>query len=436
MKPSTNDLDRLSRRISARVLPLLFLLNLFSFLDRVNIGFASLRMNEALGLTPADFGFAAGVTAIGYILFEVPGSLVIVRMGAPRWLGTLAILWGMLSAATAWVDTPPQLYVLRFLVGAAEAGFIPGMVFYLGQWFAPRHRARAIALLWSSGAVAVLAGAPLSAAILANASIAGWASWRWLFVVEGLPSILLGVAAFVALPRSPAVAAWLSPADRDLLSAAIAAGTPAGRTRGSGLAEALASPQVWLLGTVYFTIGFGFFALTYWLPQIVRGLYTLTPGGAALLTMLPFVFAAPAMIGYAALSDGSGERRRYVIRAMILAALGFGAEALLADYPLAAFIALVVAAVGVWSTIGIFWSVPATVLNERAAAPGIAIINTLGSCSAIFGPWLVGILKGWRGGYSWSFALISGLLVAGALLLSLSRQRLLPPQAVRREGDA
>jgi ACS family tartrate transporter-like MFS transporter len=383
------DDEALYRKVAARIIPLMMLMYLVAFLDRVNISFAALTMNADLGLSPAVYGWGAGIFFIGYFLFEVPSNLILEKVGARVWMARIMVTWGLVSAAMAFVEGPTSFYILRFLLGAAEAGFLPGMILYLTYWFPQGRLSRFVGLFMMAVPLASAVGAPVSALILSADGFWGLKGWQWLFIVEGLPSCVLGVVVLAFLPDGPANAKWLSGDER----ARIAARLAADRSRRPGrvhaaLGPALVDARVWLLGLTYFGVVVGLYGVGLWLPQLVRGMgFSIAEVGV--LTALPYLVAAPAMLLWGRHSDRKGERVRHVALPILMTVAGLVA-AILWPGGIVSLVALAVASVGIYATLGPFWGLPPIFLTQTAAAGGIALINSVGNLGGFLGPSIVG----------------------------------------------
>jgi len=400
-----------------RLLPLMMVLYFFNFLDRVNVGFAALTMNRDLGFTPVVFGFGGGVLNLGYSLFQVPAALILNRFGARRTVFCILAAWGVISAANAFVQSAAGFYAVRFLLGVAEAGFFPGMIFYLTLWFPQTYRARLIAGFYSAIPLSFIIGGPLSSVVLELDGVGGLHGWQWLFLLEGLPVLLLGFVVLRLLPDGPASAPWLTRDEKDTISARLASEETA---RQPSLSSALLDPRVLALGLAYFGWELGFYGLLLWLPQIVRamGFANFTTG---FVVALPFAASVLAMLFWARLSDRRGERIRHVALASFAAALGF-AVASLGAADLVVLFALSLAAIGMVSFMPPFYSLPSTFLSGTAAAGGIALISAIGRIGAFLGPVLIGALKERSGDYSSGMAVLAcGQLIAALVVLALGR---------------
>jgi MFS family permease len=424
-----------SSKIVRRLIPFLMLCYFVAYLDRVNVGFAALTMNAELGLTAEMFGFGAGIFFAGYFLFEVPSNLLLERFGARIWIGRIMVTWGLLAAGMAFVAGPKSFCAMRFLLGVAEAGFFPGIILYLTWWFTAGERARWIGAFMTAIPLSSVIGGPVSGWILDSADgVAGIAGWRWLFVLEGLPSVIVGLASLAILDDGPAAARWLEPAEREALTGRLAAERDHREAaRHFTLREALASPRVLALSLVYFGLVSGNYGLGYWLPSIVRGvaramqldaatgvpLNTLT--GA--LVAVPYALAVIAMVGWTRHSDHSGERVWHVAGPAILGGAALGAAAWFADPRLAA-IAVTVCAVSTYAALPTFWTLPTAFLSGTAAAGGIALVNSIGNLGGFAGPYLVGRLEGITGSPAPGLAALAACYVmAGAATLVLGHDR-------------
>lgn len=410
------------QKVSRRLIPYLFILYVAAYLDRINIGFAQLQMKSALGFSDSVYGFGAGIFFLGYFLFEVPSNLILARIGARVWIARIMITWGLISSAMAIVRTPAEFYALRFLLGVAEAGFFPGVIYYLSQWFPAAARASAISRFMTATAVAGIVAGPLSAALFTLDGVSGLAGWQWIFVAEGIPSVLLGITTLWFLTDRPAEAKWLSPAEREHLDATMRMEAADIVRRGHiSLRHALLHPTVWRLSLLSFTLLLGFYSISFWLPQIVESLSGGHNVEVALLSSIPYIAAAAAMLLVGAHSDRTQERCVHVAGAALAGAAGLGATAVIQS-PVPGLIALSVAAMGVFSAIPVFWSLPTTFLSGTAAAGAIALINSLGNLAGFFGPYLIGRVRDLTGGFTGSLVTVAVLLVgSSALAVSLRR---------------
>jgi ACS family tartrate transporter-like MFS transporter len=401
-----------------RLMPFLCLCYAVNFLDRVNVGFAALSMNADLGFSPSVFGAGAGIFFAGYILFEVPSNLALQRFGARIWIARIMISWGIVAIAMAFVSGETSFYVLRFLLGVAEAGFFPGIILYLTYWFPARERARVVSLFMAAVPLATLVGGPVSGALLEMHGLLGLKGWHWLFIIEGLPAVILGVIALRFLDDRPEDAIWLSKDERKALAATLAAEAKATRAVGyAELGQALTRPRVLVLGFLYFCIVIGFYGVSFWMPQVIQT-YGLDPLEIGFLTAIPFFFAAIAMVLWGAHSDRTGERIWHVALPLLVAAVAFAWSA--STLPLwLLIVALSLATAGTYAAIGTFWSLPTSILTGTGAAAGLALIISLGNSGGLVGPPIIGVIKQETGSFTAALLFLAGALVLGAVVVLL-----------------
>jgi MFS family permease len=405
----SNDADSLSRRVALRVMPLLFVGYVVAYLDRVNVGFAKLQMVNSLHLSEAAYGLGAGLFFVGYFFFEVPSNLLMHRFGARRWIARIMATWGVLSIATAFVHTPVMFYVMRFCLGIAEAGFFPGMVLYLTYWFPSHRRGKMVALLMAGNPVSGIFGGPLSGSIMqVMHNTWGMAGWQWLFIIEALPAIALGVVIFFYLDDRVADAEWLSPDEKRMIQDEIDADAST-HTHGS-VRMVFTSGRVWLLCLILFGIVMGSYAIGFWQPTIIRGTGIRDPFMIGLLTMIPYSVALVSMITAGRSADRTREQRLHVAMPAVVAALGFTICAFNGDHALLSMIGLTLAASGVVTALPMFWALPTAFLGGTGAAAGIALINCTGNLAGFISPSVIGWLK------TVTHTLTSGLLVVAASL--------------------
>jgi ACS family tartrate transporter-like MFS transporter len=413
-------------KVRRRLIPFMFLLYVVSYLDRINVGFAALQMNAALHFTPAVYGLGAGIFFFGYCLLEVPSNLILARVGARRWIARIMIGWGIVSACMMFVRTPTSFYALRFLLGVAEAGFFPGMILYLTYWFPAAERARALALFITSTAMAGVIGAPLSGLLLSLGGAAGLAGWQWLFLVEGIPAVLLGLLVLRVLPNGPAEASWLTGREkRWLLDRLDAERGATERRHGLTLRQALTSGRVLAFGALYFCLAMGLYGIGFWLPQILKGLSGRSDLAIGLLTAVPYLIGAVGMVLIARHSDRTGERRWHVALSAFVGALGMGASALASgaatSSPALLLATVAVAGLGIWGALGTFWTLPTAFLSGTAAAGAIALINAVGNIGGFAGPYLIGLVRGSSASFVGALGLLAAALaVAGVLALVIT----------------
>jgi ACS family tartrate transporter-like MFS transporter len=418
--------DAILARAARRLIPVMALMYVASFLDRVNIGFAALTMNRDLGFSPEVFGFGAGIFFFGYFFFEVPSNLVLEKVGARIWMCRIMVSWGLVSMATAFVTTAFAFYVLRFLLGLAEAGLYPGMILYMTYWFPQATRARFIALFLAAVPAASVVGAPISGWLLGfNGALHGW---QWMLLLEGVPSLLLGVAVLWLLPDRPANAAWLSAADKEILEARLAADRLEDSKLGalSGFWEMLADKRIWIFIIPDFSIVIGLYGMGLWMPQMIKGLgfSNLETG---FLVALPYFVSMVGMVLLGLSSDRSGERIWHVAGAAFAAALGLlGAGLLHGAIPVMASFCL--AAAGIYGALAVFWTLPTAMLRGMAAAGGLALLNSFSNLGGFFGPYLMGWLKQSTGSYTLGMSLLAAMLGLAGISTVLIGRAFFPPQ--------
>ncbi|PLZ03518.1 MFS transporter [Burkholderia sp. WAC0059] len=432
----TADLEaRVASKLTWRILPFVMLLYFVSFLDRVNVGFAAFSMNHALGLTPAMFGLGGGIFFIGYFLFEVPSNLILNRVGARIWIARVMVTWGLVSAASAFVTGPTSFYALRFLLGVAEAGFFPGVILYLSQWFPTRQRAMAAAVFMAAAPLSSALGSPVSGAVMELPRLLGLANWQWLFVIEAVPALLLGFAVLKVLIDRPEQAKWLEPDEREWLLATLreesrARDAHAGHV--AGALRALADPRVLALALIYFGTSAGLYTLGIWAPLMIRE-FGFSALGTGLINAIPNVLAIVGMIVWARHSDRSKERTWHIIVPCLVAAAGL-AFAGIAQTVVGVVAALVLVNVGISSAKAPLWAMPASFLSGAGAAAGIAMTNSIGNLGGFVGPFVIGWLKSRTGGYAGGLYVVAAFLVLSAALTLLMSLRDVRRAAVPHTG--
>jgi len=405
-------------KVKWRLIPFLFLCYILNYLDRTNVAIAALQMKGDLGFSDAVYAAGAGIFFLGYAVFEIPSNLILARVGARFWIARIMVTWGIISTCMMFVRTPPVFYTLRFLLGLAEAGFFPGILYYLSHWIPQRERAATSALFLTSTSLSGVIGSPLAGAILGMQGVSGLAGWQWVFLLEGIPSIICGFAVLWYLDDLPAAAGWLKPRERAWLTRRIGAEHDATRrAHDHSLLEALVHPRVWLLCILYFSIIISFYSMTFWTPLIVKSVSGLSNLLTGFVSALPFLAASIAMVLVGHHSDRSGERRWHLAVCTWSAALALLLAGLLPHAPAALTIAaLCVAAAGIWSIMGPFWSLPTEFLTGTAAAGGIALINSIGNLGGFVGPSAMARAKALTGDFSGGFLLLAATLaVAGAI---------------------
>ncbi len=412
-----HDTDRVFVKCAWRLIPFMMALYVVNYLDRVNVGFAALTMNADLKFSPTAYGFGAGFLFVGYLLFQVPLSIVLPRVGVRRALFGILAVWGLLSASTALVKEPIGFAVLRFVLGAAEAGFFPLMMLYLTRWFPRSYRTRFTAIFMASIPLASLIAGPLSGLILGINGIGGLAGWQWLFLLEGLPACILSFAVFGFLPESPLHATWLTADEKRVISSRVASEDIA---QHRDVWPALCDPRILALGLVNFGILFGIVGVQLWLPQIVQAMGYST-FETSLISSLPYVVALPTMVLWGRLSDLKDERVRFVAIAALFAATGFIATSLVTS-DLLSLIAITVALVGLLCMQPAFFSLLSIFLSGPAVAGGVALVISISNVGSFLGPGIVGVLKEQTGGYAAAMALFGVVeILAAFIVLAVGR---------------
>jgi len=400
-------------RVRRRLIPFLFLLYIVAYLDRINVGFAALQMNAALGFSGTTYGFGAGIFFLSYTLFEIPSNVILARVGARLWIARIMVTWGLVSSAMMLVRSPTAFYTLRFVLGAAEAGFFPGMIYYLTQWFPARERARTIAAFMTATLTAGIIGGPISGALLSLNGAGGLAGWQWLFLVEGAPAIVLGVIVLV-LDDAPEQAAWLSDGEREALVETLRA--DARRQRMETTGRALRNGRTWLLAVIHLIIPVTLYGIGFWMPQMLK-----TASGASdfivgVLSAIPYAAGAVAMVVVGRHSDRTGERRWHVA---VSATVCAGALALSVLSPGAAWTVatLSIAMMGLASMFGPFWALVTSQLAGVGAAASIALVNAVGNTGGFVGPYLLGAINDRTHSFAAGLLAIAAMLVVGAAVV-------------------
>ena len=396
--------------VSYRLIPFLVVAYFFCVLDRVNISFAALTMNADLGFSPLVYAWGAGIFFIGYFILEIPSNLALHRFGARRWIARIMMMWGIISACMVFVTGPYSFYAVRFLLGLAEAGFFPGIILYLTHWFPARYRARVMSAFIVGAPLSAVLGGPLCGALLGLDNVLGIKGWQWLFIAEGVPTVILGVIALFYLRDRPSEASWLTAEQKAWLGAKLAGERASIEAAHKlSLGEALRSPRVLALSLVYFGLLAGLYGVQFWLPQIVKG-FGLSNLQTGFASALPFAFGALAMVLWGARSDRKQERVRHIVGALLVSAAALGASAYAGNLVLT-MAALIIASMAGFAAFGLFWTLPSALLTGSAAAGGLALINSIGSLSGFGGPYLIGWIKASTG------SAVAGLLFLAVLPL-------------------
>lgn len=408
--------DAVYRKVSWRLIPLLFICYIAAYLDRVNVGFAKLQMQDALQFSEAVYGLGAGIFFIGYFLFEVPSNVILHKVGARRWIARIMITWGVLSALTMFVNSPTTFYTIRFFLGAAEAGFFPGIILYLTYWYPAARRGKATSLFLAAIPFAGILGGPISGWILQSmAGVNGWQGWQWLFLLQGLPTVALGLVVWRYLDDRVRDAAWLTPQERALIASDIAA-------EATGKAEArvwsvLGNPRVWLLALVYFSFVSGLYGISFWLPSIIKSIGVKGPLDIGLVSAIPWSFGVVAMYFTARSADQRLEHRWHCAVAAVVGACGLVMSVAMHGDATWAMVGLTIATMGIMSTLPVFWGMPTSFLGGAAAAAGIAFINSFGNLSGFAAPYMIGVIKEATKSTDAGLHMLAALMLVGAVLV-------------------
>lgn len=410
------------RKVTWRLLPFMFVLYIMSYLDRINVSFAALQMNKDLGFNDDTFGFGAGVFFIGYFLFGIPSNVMVAKIGARRWIAVIMLIWGGISVGMATVSDQFSFFLLRFLLGVAEAGFFPGMILYLTYWFPKRERGTAVARFMSAIPVAGVIGGLVSAKILAMHGMYGLAGWKWLFIITGAPSMVLGCVVALLLTDGPAHAKWLTDEEKQTLAEKLESEREVTAKQKESFAAVVANLSVLMYALIYFCLAICFYGFQLWLPQIIHGFGGLSDSETALLSAIPALFQAAGMVVVAWNSDRTGERAWHVAASAAIAAGGLIASALIMQNPAASLAALSIAAFGMWGTVGPFWAMPTARLSAASAAVGIALINSVGNLGGFVGPFVVGAIKTRMHDFSYALGFMAICLIIVGFLSVISSQ--------------
>ena len=406
------------RRVTRRLAGFGFLCYVVAYLDRVNIGFAATALRHDLHLSERAFGLGAGLFFVGYCLFEIPSNLILERLGARLWIARIMIAWGLVSIATMFVTGEATFYAARILLGVAEAGFFPGMVLYLTYWIPGSDRARVGALFMTAAPVSFIIGAPVSDALLRLDGRLGLAGWQWLFLMEGLPAVALGIAALFVLTDRPEQATWLAPDERAWLARRMAEDRASRPPAGHGsILPAMASPKVWQLSIVYFLNTLVTYGVFLWFPTILRDAAGGTSMRLTLASAIPFVAALIAMVWIGRHSDRTGERKRHVAACALTGAAGLIVAALFPHNVAMLVFGFTLSQVGQRSVMSVFWAIPPMLLAGTAAAAGIALINAIGNLGGFVGPSVMGALRQSTGAYTGGLLVLAGAVAAEAVLV-------------------
>lgn len=406
---------RTLRRITWRIVPFIMILYLIAYIDRVNIGFAALTMKEDLGFTASMLGFGAGIFFLGYFLFEVPSNVILHKVGARIWIARVMLTWGLIAGGMAFIESSTSFYVMRFLLGVAEAGFFPGIILYLTYWFPARHRAGVIAMFMAAAPIAVAIGSPISAALLGMDGVMGFAGWQWMFMIEAIPAIILGFVVFFYMTDRPEKATWLKEDERNwLIKTMQEEDVGKGNAQHHSILRGLINPRVLALALVYFGTSAGLYTLSIWAPQMIKelGVTSMTVG---LVNAIPPIISVVAMVLWSRHSDRTNERTWHVAIACLTAAIGLVIAAS-TNNMIGLIAALTIVNVGISCSKPPLWSMPTLFLSGTAAATGIATINSIGNLGGFAGPVMIGWIKDQTGSYAGGLYFVAGLLILSTIL--------------------
>jgi MFS transporter, ACS family, tartrate transporter len=408
---------RTIRKVAARLIPVLLVLYVIAYLDRVNVTFAQDKLQSDLGFSGAVYGFGAGIFFLGYFLLEVPSNLALHRFGARKWMARIMITWGLISACTMFVQSAASFYAVRFLLGVAEAGFFPGMILYLSFWFPARERAKAVGFFMSAIAISYAIGAPISGAIMSVfGGVGGLSDWQWLFLIEAIPAVLAGFFVLFYLDDGPADATWLEDDEKRWLARRLE-GEERARLRAERhtVGEAMKDRRVLAFGLLYFCMVVNVYGLSFWVGEIVDNIGGLSDVGKGFVTAIPYTVAIVGLVLISRRSDRTGDRKGHVAAPLAVAAVAFIVSTVVS--PVLAIVAL---AVGLFFLLGahpVFWTMPAALLSGTAAAAGIALINSIGNLGGFVGPYVVGLISDATGGSTdGGLIALAAILVGGAVL--------------------
>jgi D-galactonate transporter len=404
------------KKVAWRILPLAIVAYCVAYIDRSNVAFAALTMNKDLGLSAYLYGWGAGIFFFGYFIFEVPSNVILEKTGARIWIARIMLTWGIISAASALAVGPKSFLAIRFLLGAAEAGFFPGMILYLTYWFPAHRRAAMVALLMAGNPVSGIIGGPLSGFIMQHfAGSKGMAGWQWLFILEAIPAILLGAVIFLFLDNRVVEAKWLSERERAAVASEIH--EEAVLKSHVSIRSVFTSPRVWLFGAIFFGMEMGSYAIGFWQPTIIRQTGVKDPFHIGMLTTVPYTCALICMMFVGRHSDRTRERRWHIIVPNILAAIGFILCTQAGSNTPIAMFGLVLAVAGVITGLAMFWALPTSFLGGNAAAAGIALINCTGNLGGFFSPAIIGFLKTYTGTLNSGLFLVAACMIASSVLI-------------------
>jgi MFS family permease len=421
-------------KVTRRIIPFLFACYILAYVDRVNIGFAKLQMQQDLGMSDTVYGIGAGIFFIGYFLFEIPANIILQRLGARLWLGALMVVWGAVSSCTIFARGAASFYAIRMLLGIVESGFFPGVILYLTFWYTRKHRARMVALFMCANPLSGVIAGPISGRIMAKMSgVGGLRAWQWLFLIEGIPSAIAGLVTMFYLVDGPAKAKWLSAEERNHVERRLREEEEVKQSEGQSrhrIVDAFRSGKVWLFCAIYFGFQMGNYGLWFWLPQTLNDTISTDPWIIGLVSAIPWTASAIAMILYAHHSDKTGERRRHVALGAGLAGLAFAAGAVAWHSGTFAVVLVTLSAMGIMCGQSVFWSLPTAALSGAAASAGIAWINSVGNLAGYLSPFLVGHIRDMTGSM-----MLAQLVLAGSCIVAAAIAWALKPSRPRQTGE-
>jgi MFS transporter, ACS family, tartrate transporter len=418
------DEEKVIHKITGKLIPFLFILYIAAYLDRINVGFAALEMNRELSFSSAVYGLGAGIFFIGYFIFEIPSNLILSRVGARIWIARIMITWGMISSSMIFVKSPQSFYTIRFLLGLAEAGFFPGIILYLTFWFPQAERARSVALFMTATVLAGTIGGPLSGLLFKLHHFLGLSGWQWIFLVEGIPSIVLGIVVIFHLPDGPRDAKWLTEAEKTTIISLLEREKKRDESHSlCSFKQALMDRNVWKLALVSMGMLIGMLSIMMWLPQFIKQSFQVDDTLVGFLSAIPYLITAVGMVIMGRHSDLTGERTWHMVIPFCIASLGMVSCIFFLNSPVLSIIIFAIISVALWGTEGPFWALATSFLSGSAAACGIALINSFGNLGGFIGPYLIGFLKDRTGDFRLCFLAISIiLLVTAAVTISIKPQ--------------
>ena len=415
LQPSTPFEEATYLKVTWRLIPLLLLCYIVAYLDRVNVGFAKLQMAGELGFSDAVYGLGAGMFFIGYFFFEVPSNIILHRVGARVWIARIMVTWGIVSGGMMFIQTETQFYVMRFLLGLAEAGFFPGIILYLTYWYPSHRRARIVSMFMTGIPLAGVIGGPLSGWIMKSwDQVNGLHGWQWMFLLEAIPSVLIGVVVYFYLDDRITSAKWLKDEERDLLQKRIE--EEESDKEHVPMMQVFKSGRMWTMSAIYFTMAMSLYGVSFWLPTIIKGMGITDNLEIGMLSSLPWIAAVFSMLLFARSADKMRERRWHVVIPMLMGSTGLILSVLLSGNHYLSFAALILACMGIVSAIPLFWSLPTAFLVGAGAAAGIAAINSIANLAGFLAPYLVGWLKQLTSSTDSGMYMLAAALVIGAAI--------------------